>query len=38
MIDSGQKTIPLLIVAGVLLLFVFAGLLYKTREGSEYGL
>jgi cation/acetate symporter len=38
MIDSGQKTVPLLIVAGVLLLFVIAGLLYKTREGSEYGL
>ena len=38
MIDSGQKIIPMLIVFGVLLLFVVAGLLYKTREGSEYGL
>jgi cation/acetate symporter len=38
MIDAGQKTVPLLIVAGVLLLFVIAGLLYKTRESSEYGL
>jgi len=38
MIDSGQKTIPMLIVFGVLLLFVVAGLLYKTREASEYGL
>ena len=38
MIDSGQKTVPLMIVAGVLLLFVIAGLLYKTREHSEYGL
>jgi len=37
MIDSGPKTVPLLIVAGVLLLFVIAGLLYKTREHSEYG-
>jgi cation/acetate symporter len=38
MIESGQKTVPLMIVAGVLLLFVIAGLLYKTREHSEYGL
>lgn len=38
MIDSGQKIIPLLIVFAVLLLFVVAGLLYKIREGSEYGL
>ncbi len=38
MTDSGQKVIPLLIVFAVLLLFVIAGLLYKTREGSEYGL
>ena len=38
MIDSGQKIVPLLIVVGVLLLFVIAGLLYKTREDSEYGL
>jgi cation/acetate symporter len=38
MIDSGQKIIPMLVVFGVLLLFVVAGLLYKTREGSEYGL
>lgn len=38
MIDSGQKIIPMLIVFGVLLLFVVAGLLYKTREVSEYGL
>ncbi|MBP1728936.1 MAG: Na+/solute symporter [Deltaproteobacteria bacterium] len=38
MIDAGQKTVPLLMVAGVLLLFVIAGLLYKTREHSEYGL
>lgn len=38
MIDSGQKIIPLLIVFAVLLLFVVAGLLYKTREVSEYGL
>jgi cation/acetate symporter len=38
MIDSGQKIIPMLIVFAVLLLFVVAGLLYKTREGSEYGL
>jgi cation/acetate symporter len=38
MIDSGQKTVPLLIVAGVLLLFVIAGLLYKARESSDYGL
>ena len=38
MSDSGQKIIPMLIVFGVLVLFVIAGLLYKTREGSEYGL
>lgn len=38
MIDAGQKIIPLLIVCAVLLLFVVAGLLYKTRESSEYGL
>lgn len=38
MIDSGQKIVPMLIVFGVLLLFVVAGLLYKTREVSEYGL
>src|SRR5512140_784781 len=38
MIDSGQKIVPMLVVFGVLLLFVVAGLLYKTREGSEYGL
>ena len=38
MIDPGQKIVPMLIVFGVLLLFVVAGLLYKTREGSEYGL
>lgn len=38
MIDSGQKIIPMLIVFGVLVIFVIAGLLYKTRQGSEYGL
>lgn len=38
MIDSGQKIVPMLIVCAVLLLFVIAGLLYKTREASEYGL
>lgn len=38
MIDPDQKIIPMLIIFGVLLLFVVAGLLYKTREGSEYGL
>lgn len=37
MIDTGHKIIPMLIVFGVLLLFVVAGLLYKTREVSEYG-
>jgi len=37
MTDAGQKFIPMLIVFGVLLLFVVAGLLYKTRESSEYG-
>ncbi|NVO00856.1 MAG: VC_2705 family sodium/solute symporter [Geobacteraceae bacterium] len=38
MIDSVQKIIPMLIIFGVLILFVVAGLLYKTRESSEYGL
>src|SRR5512133_475198 len=38
MIDSGQKIIPMLVVFGVLILFVIAGLLYKARESSEYGL
>jgi cation/acetate symporter len=38
MTDPGQKIVPMLVVFGVLLLFVVAGLLYKTREGSEYGL
>ena len=38
MIDAGQKTLPMIIVFAVLLLFVVAGLLYKTREGSEYGI
>ncbi len=38
MINSDQKIIPMLIVFGVLLLFVIAGLLYKARDVSEYGL
>jgi len=38
MIDYGQKIIPMLIVFGVLVIFVIAGLLYKTRQVSEYGL
>jgi len=38
MTDDGQKFIPMLIVFAVLLLFVVAGLRYKTRESSEYGL
>jgi cation/acetate symporter len=38
MIDTDQKIVPMLVVFGVLILFVVAGLLYKTREGSEYGL
>ncbi len=37
MTDTGQKLVPMLFVFGVLLLFVIAGLLYKTRESSEYG-
>jgi len=37
MIDSGQKLVPMLMVFGVLLLFVVAGLLHKARESSEYG-
>jgi cation/acetate symporter len=37
MTDAGQKLIPMLVVIGVLLLFVVAGLRYKTRESSEYG-
>src|SRR5512140_1037679 len=37
MVDNGQKLIPMFIVLGVLLVFVVAGLLYKPREQSEYG-
>ena len=37
MVDTGQKLVPMFIVLGVLLLFVIAGLLYKTRDQSEYG-
>jgi cation/acetate symporter len=37
MVDTGQKLIPMFIVLGVLLIFVVAGLLYKTRDQSEYG-
>jgi len=37
MIDSGQKLVPMLMVFGVLLLFIVAGLLHKARESSEYG-
>ena len=38
MIDSGQQIVPMLFVLAALVLFVVAGLLYKTREGMEYGL
>jgi cation/acetate symporter len=36
MIETGQKLVPMLMVCAVLLVFVVAGLLYKTREHSEY--